>query len=1306
MCPKAGTRGRGRRAGACRASLPLTCWPSRSCRASASNSGIRLFRFRLNNTGACQSVTACTGGQACVLPDNQDAYSCVTPFHVFRPSDKFCAEPLTEAVFEAGFSVQLQLSPEACARDPPFVFSGGQLVYVPNASWALTNDWSNAWTNTWAAGTSTTRFAAQLRLISEVAAVSQQWTWDASTGRLQSQNAHASYPGGGFLNTDDNRLSVYGVASAASAGAVGLGTGFVFNFTLLQLNDAGTTCLNVKDGVDISGYPYRPLGLVGGGCTPSPNNMLSYSGYGNSTLRFAYVGDGGWCLYNGYDPSCGVCGGANVASTLVRCNSVSLKPTNLQWRVSSTTVWVVEANGPTGSLRASYVNANGHYVHWTNSATSNVGVFLDSDTPSPPRAGFHLYRPSDGYCAEPVALNSGTWLLASPSFPLYTSSNTQHSGAWGLSGSSVLASDYDLWKAFDASSGNGWVSQASAYLGPGGTYQAAISTAGIPGEWVQIRRVAAPALTLYSFVYTTRSFGNSWNAYPRRLAVLGSVENSDTPTSWTVLYRSIGDEPAWTLDTRTFALQSTGAYRVYRWVFESVYTATNGPIYAEMGELSPRFSVAVGTSSHLTWQIHRSSYAYNQNGDYEVGKAFDNEPDSAWASSSISYAAGTGELNSGTTTQGIQGEWVQVRSASGSAVTLTGFRWQPQTNAGDYYSSPKELTVLGSTENSDSPGSWTVLYETRQGTLEPFFGAGIAFTLMLNQTGAFRVYRWVLRSLYVNLTRSADLGELYLYVDLADRHALRFTPEACSRLPLFAVFNRRYLLYKPDPRFALINGWSNQWNNTWAATANPTRYTVWLRRLAELTDLTQAQWGFTATGNNWTVKSNFPNALFPGGGYLNAQDNLLSVYGGSDAASVGGLGLGLPPALATAFVQLSTGGFCVHATNGTDPPTLSLSTTCTQNANNLLALSGGRLRVPFRGPGDYCLANDYAPCSGDCGQQQLASYLVSCDSVSLRPDALRWQVESPTQLLHVWSGRRAYLSTTANSLFVSWSSASTLTVTYPTVQSSPFQLYRLTDNFCAGPLPGARFVNGGAVALLFSPEACWQPASFVWDGGRILYLPRRDWALSNYNGPFWTSWAGGTRYAVMLRQVSTLTDTSQLWTYNATAQTIIQPLASPLYMNTEDNQLGLYTTVTTIGVGSGPVMFSRWDPPNAIAFQLTSNSLCMTANTGGAVTASACSLLGANVLWKASSGRSLLRIPLLGDGGYCLYNTYPGSGGEVASTIVRCSANNLINPTYLTWHFTGFTILKHSATLAPSLYDNTPRHVVGSYQPTVTTIFV
>jgi len=55
-----------------------------------------------------------TGGWGMNLQFSCKKFDCyATPFHLFRPADKFCAEPLTEAIFDAGFGVQLQLSPEA-----------------------------------------------------------------------------------------------------------------------------------------------------------------------------------------------------------------------------------------------------------------------------------------------------------------------------------------------------------------------------------------------------------------------------------------------------------------------------------------------------------------------------------------------------------------------------------------------------------------------------------------------------------------------------------------------------------------------------------------------------------------------------------------------------------------------------------------------------------------------------------------------------------------------------------------------------------------------------------------------------------------------------------------------------------------------------------------------------------------------------------------------------------------------------------------------------------------------------------------
>eukprot|EP00808_Paulinella_micropora_P004821 g71138.t1 len=92
----------------------------------------------------------------------------------------------------------------------------------------------------------------------------------------------------------------------------------------------------------------------------------------------------------------------------------------------------------------------------------------------------------------------------------------------------------------------------------------------------------------------------------------------------------------------------------------------------------------------------------------------------------------------------------------------------------------------------------------------------------------------------------------------------------------------------------------------------------------------------------------------------------------------------------------------------------------------------------------------------------------------------------------------------------------------------------LSDNFCAGPPPGASFVDGGEVALVLGPEACWQPRAFRLRREGRLYWPRRDWALSACCGrPAWGSRAGGTRYGVMLRRATTPTDATQLWTYNA-----------------------------------------------------------------------------------------------------------------------------------------------------------------------------
>eukprot|EP00808_Paulinella_micropora_P016246 g27083.t1 len=149
----------------------------------------------------------------------------------------------------------------------------------------------------------------------------------------------------------------------------------------------------------------------------------------------------------------------------------------------------------------------------------------------------------------------------------------------------------------------------------------------------------------------------------------------------------------------------------------------------------------------------------------------------------------------------------------------------------------------------------------------------------------------------------------------------------------------------------------------------------------------------------------------------------------------------------------------------------------------------------------------------------------------------------------------------------------------------------LSDNFCAGPPPGASFVDGGAVALVLGPEACWQPRAFRLRRGRASCPLRAAEQAARATG----SCCAGPRRRRTRRS-------SGPTTHNAAAQTIRFNFDPTLDLNTDCSQLGAYTTVPAIGVGSGPMMFSHWDPLNEQGFMLVigavSRNLIKRKNAG------------------------------------------------------------------------------------------------------------
>jgi hypothetical protein len=380
--------------------------------------------------------------------------------------------------------------------------------------------------------------------------------------------------------------------------------------------------------------------------------------------------------------------------------------------------------------------------------TANVGVLSATLPLATVASNLVTYDTATGQLLDSNGLVSNKLSIVSeqPPSALTGATTTVNGHGKYVVTTSIQASGYEGYKAFDKNVDNGWSTGAVGAYNSDGTYAGSNSLASVSGEWVKIKFPYKTTLRHISLVPL------SWTtAMPENFSIVASNDDS----TWVVLKAVTGQ--AWSSTTQyvNYIVDASTAYKYYAIVVE--LTNTN---FAQIGEwklFTETFSVDAGkvnmtgasgletgftehpvapmTGYHTYVEGHGTYEASESNvfsGTTAYGwKIFDYETSTDWATNG-GYDSSTGAFTSDVTTTDVggtryNGHWVQIKTPY--PITLSHSNVYP-TNVNR---SPVDSVILGSNDGEN----WYKLNEFTGQT----YSASTWKRLDVNATTPYQYYR-------------------------------------------------------------------------------------------------------------------------------------------------------------------------------------------------------------------------------------------------------------------------------------------------------------------------------------------------------------------------------------------------------------------------------------------------------------------------------------------------------------------------------------------------------------------------------------